>query len=167
GAILERARDLQRQLTDAGETSPDLMHSEVLALDELVRTLLVQGDTKAALAAAERSRDIMAALLAGTDGGDRNPGWRKDLSVTYQRIGEVLLAIGRREEALAAYRMALATLEELAAADPANFDAQRGLSIACHKIGDALVEAGQADEALELYRRSLAIDETLLAANPR
>src|SRR5262249_57367104 len=100
GAILERARDLQRQLADAGETSPDLMHSEVLALDELVKTLLVQGDTKAALAAAERSRDMMAALLARTDGGERNPGWRKDLSVTHERVGDVLLTVGRGEGAV-------------------------------------------------------------------
>src|ERR1043166_7996358 len=61
--ILDRARDLQRQLADTGESTPELRYTEVAALDELVTTLLAQGDSKGALAAGERARDIMQELL--------------------------------------------------------------------------------------------------------
>src|SRR5262249_27709656 len=61
--ILERAQGLQRQLTEAGETTLELRHSEAAALIDLVDIFLALGDTKAALAAAERARSVLANLV--------------------------------------------------------------------------------------------------------
>lgn len=160
--ILERAQALQRQLSDSGETSPELRRSEYAALAELVTTLLAQGDTQAALAAAARGVAIMEALVAG------NPAdaeFQNDLAVSYERIADVMMAQGRREEALASYRKSLAIAEKLAA-DPTNADAQHDLSISYNKVGDVLFELRQHQEALDLYRKSLAIVEKLVAADP-
>ena len=160
--ILERAQALQRQLSDSGETSPELRRSEYAALDELVTTLLAQGDTQAAFAAAARAVAIMEALVA-SDPADA--GFQNDLAVSYERIADVMMAQGRREEALVSYRKSLAIAEKLAA-DPTNADAQHGLSISYNKIGDVLSELRQHQEALDLYRKSLAIVEKLVAADP-
>ena len=46
--------------------------------------------------------------------------WQRDLSVSLRKIGDVLLAQGKLDEALKAYRDSLAIRERLAAADPSN-----------------------------------------------
>ena len=161
--ILDRARGLQKQLTESGETAPALRHSEALTLLDLVDTLLALGDTQAALAAAERARAI-AAELAASDPG--NIDWQRDLSVSHDNVGNVLMAAGRREEALAEYRRSLDIRAAFAAANPGNTGWQRDLSVSHNKIGDVLVAAGRREEALAEYRRSLAIIEKLAAAAP-
>ncbi|MEM7193106.1 MAG: toll/interleukin-1 receptor domain-containing protein, partial [Pseudomonadota bacterium] len=47
--LLDRARELQDELIGSGETRSDLRRSQGSALDEIARTLLSLGDTKAAL----------------------------------------------------------------------------------------------------------------------
>jgi tetratricopeptide (TPR) repeat protein len=47
-----------------------------------------------------------------------NAGWQRDLSVSHDRIGDVLLAQGDLAGALKAYRESLAVAARLAAADP-------------------------------------------------
>ncbi len=63
------------------------------------------------------------------------------------RIGDVLVAQGKLDEALARYRDGLAVCERLAAADPANTEWQRDLSVSFNKIGDVLRAQGKLDEA--------------------
>jgi tetratricopeptide (TPR) repeat protein len=77
----------------------------------------------------------------------------------------VLVAQGKRDEALKAYRDSLAIRERLAAADRSNSVWQRGLSVSYEKVGDVLVAQGKRDEALKAYRDSLAIRERLAAAD--
>src|SRR5262249_54439605 len=113
--ILDRAESLQRQLADAREITPDLRRSESVALNELVEAFVAQGDVARALAAAERSRVIMTELVAANPD---NAKWQRDLSISHDRLGEVLLLAGRREEALAAHRQSFAIRERLTRADP-------------------------------------------------
>ena len=49
-----------------------------------------------------------------------NTGWQRDLSVSHERIGDVLVAQGDGPGALAAYRRGSPSREALAARDPAN-----------------------------------------------
>jgi eukaryotic-like serine/threonine-protein kinase len=77
--ILERVQELQRQLAQAGETTPDLQRLEAVALDELYSTFLAQGDSKAALAVAERQRDILAALVKAFP---NEPRLQRELAIT-------------------------------------------------------------------------------------
>ena len=60
----------------------------------------------------------------------RDPGntrWHRNLSVSHDRIGDVLVAQGEREQALAAYRTGLGISQTLARRDPANTQWQRDL----------------------------------------
>ena len=97
-----------------------------MALTDLVETLLALGDTKAALAAAERAQAIMAGLAASDPG---NAGWQHDVSVSLDKVGDVRLAVGDRAGALSAYEESLAIMRKLAASDPGNAGWQRDVSV--------------------------------------
>jgi hypothetical protein len=60
----------------------------------------------------------------------------RDLLV-HDRMGDVLMAAGRREEALAEYRESVAIREKLAAADPGNARWQRDLSVSLFRLAGA------------------------------
>ena len=85
--------------------------------------------------------------LAAADPG--NAGWQRDLSVSYDRVGDVLVAQGNLPEALKTFREGLAISERLAAADPGNAGWQRDLSVSNNKVGDVLVAQGNLPEALK------------------
>ncbi len=161
--ILDSARELQRQLAESGEVSPELRRTEAVALMDLVETLQALGDVPAALASAERARDIIQDLL---DSEPDNLGYQRDLSISMEGMGDVLMASGRRDQALEEYRKSLAITERIARAAPDNTTWQRDLSIGYNKIGDFLVTAGKTDEALDEYRKALAIRERLVIDDP-
>ena len=161
--ILDRARGLQRQLVESGEVAPDLLRSEALGLTELAFTLSLQGDIKAALAAAERARDIMSALLARRP---NEPHWWHDHGVNYLRIGDIKLAAGARSEAMDSYRDGVAIFEKLAAAEPDTALWQRSLITGQNKIAFVLEASGRAEEALAIESKSFGVIERLAAAKP-
>ncbi len=76
---------------------------------------------------AYRDSLAIAERLAKADPG--NAGWQRDLSVSYNKVGDVLVAQGNLPEALTAYRDGLAISERLAKADPGNAGWQRDLSV--------------------------------------
>jgi hypothetical protein len=59
---------LQEQLTKSGELTPELRYSKSAALNESSRVRKVAGDTAAALADAQQSKQIMEELVAGDPG---------------------------------------------------------------------------------------------------
>ena len=95
------------------------------------------------------------------DPGDA--AWQRNLSVSYDRIGDAEMARGDRDAALGTYRGGLAIAQRLAALDPGNAGWQRGLSVSHDRIGDAEMARGDRDAALEAYRAGLAIRERLAA----
>jgi conflict system STAND superfamily ATPase len=82
-SILDRARELQKQLLASGELTPDLARSEAAALAELATTLRVQGDIEKGLLLADQCRMITETLAA------RDPTNRK-LQLDVARCGLVL-----------------------------------------------------------------------------
>ncbi|HNF63933.1 MAG TPA: tetratricopeptide repeat protein, partial [Rhodocyclaceae bacterium] len=117
-----------------------------------------QGDGPAALTA-YRAGLAIRETLARRD--PANTQWQRDLSVSHERIGDVLRAQGDGPAALDAYRAGLAIAETLARRDPANTQWQHDLSVSHTKIGDVLVAQGDGPAALKAYRKSLTIAETL------
>ncbi len=57
------------------------------------------------------------------------PSWQRDLSVSFEKIGDVQSAKGDLDGALKAYQDSLAIAEKLAAQDPGNAGWQRDLSV--------------------------------------
>ena len=120
------------------------------------------GDLPEALSA-YRASLLIRERLAASDGS--NAGWQRDLSVSQNKIGDVLSAQGRLDEALSAYRACLLIFERLAASDGSNAGWQRDLSVSQNKIGDVLSAQGRLDEALSAYRACLLIFERLAASD--
>ena len=125
--------------------------------------LLSQGDRDGALAA-YRAALAIAETLARRD--PANTEWQRDLSVSHDRIGDVLRSQGDRDGALTAYRAALAIAETLARRDLANTEWQRDLSVSHDRIGDVLFSQGDRNRALTAYRTALAVRETLTRRDP-
>jgi tetratricopeptide (TPR) repeat protein len=161
--ILDRALRLQDQLLGGGETSPVLRRSEAEALIETSNTLLTLGDTQGALATATQARDIFRDLAASrADAAD----FQRELSITDERIGDVLVIQGQLDAALAAYRDSFGLRKRLALEDPRNNKWQRDLSVSDNKIGDVLVAKGQLDDALAAYEDGRTIREALALKHP-
>jgi tetratricopeptide (TPR) repeat protein len=79
------------------------------------------------------------------------------VSASLDRIGDVLLAKGKTEEALAAWRRGLEIAEAAAEAHPERTGWQRDLAASCHKVGTLEAQNGHADAAREHLERGRAI----------
>ena len=98
--------------------------------------LVAQGDLAGALEVLPRQpRDRRP--LAASDPG--NAGWQRDLSVSLNKVGDVLVAQGDLAGALKSYRDGLAIADRLAKSDPGNAGWQRDLSVSLNKVGEVLV----------------------------
>jgi tetratricopeptide (TPR) repeat protein len=90
------------------------------------------GDLNTAMRSCRRGLARAAARLrAIADDSDA----QRDLSVSHDKIGGVLVAQGDGPEALAAYRKGLAIAEALAGRDPANTQWQTDVVVLCAKLG--------------------------------
>ena len=90
-----------------------------------------------------------------------NAGFKRDLSVTCDRIGDMHVENGRLDAALESYRQSLEIAEALAKRDPQNPVWQHDLSVSHDRIGDILDKKGDREEALESFRKGLAIAKAL------
>jgi tetratricopeptide (TPR) repeat protein len=161
--ILDRAQDLQKTLAESGQTTRALRLSEASALKELVLVFLAQGDTNAAIAAADRSHAIIQSLVP--DGPNVDPDAKWVLVNSYKTMGQALAAGGRREAALEASRQGVAiarTLVERKPNDPNELD----LAVLHQVIGDVLLASEKRKEGLDEYRISATIFETMVVADP-
>ena len=107
--ILERVQELQRQLAQVGERTPDLLRLEAAALDELGSLYLDQGDAKSALASSERAVGILQAMVKADSA---NAGLWRELAVALNKTGDVWIALGDGEGALKPFEAALAIVTQ-------------------------------------------------------
>ena len=79
------------------------------------------------------------------------PSGQRDLSVSYNKLGDVQRQQGDTAGALAAYEQGLGNRDKLAAANPQDAQGQRDLSISYEKLGDVKRQQGDAAGALAAY----------------
>ena len=103
----------------------------------------------------------LAEKLAITD--PSNLDRQRDLSISYDKIGDLQNAEGKRAEALKSYQDGLEIAKRLAALDKANTEWQRDLSVSYNKIGDLQNAEGKRAEALKSYQDGLEIAKRLAA----
>src|SRR4029077_6939056 len=90
------------------------------------------------------------------------PRSQHDLSVSYNKIGDVQSAQGDLPSALSSYKQGLEIAQKLAARDPANTGWQRDLSVSYIKIGDVQTQ-GDLPSALSSYKQGLQVAQKLAA----
>ena len=86
-----------------------------------------------------------------------NAVWQRDLSLSYSRVGDALMAQGNLAEALKSYQEGLAVADRLAKFDPENPSWQRDLAIGQGRVAIVLAEQGHAPRALDMFRQGRAI----------
>ena len=92
---------------------------------------VAQGDLPAALTSYQASLAIWE-RLAKSD--PANAGWQRDLSVSYEKVGNVQVAQGL-PEALTSYQASLAIADRLAKSDPGNAGCQNDPSVSYDRVG--------------------------------
>ena len=92
--------------------------------------------------------------------------YQRDLSVSYERMGDLLRALGQGEQAKTFYEKSLRIRERLAADEPNRAHYQRDLSFSYNKLGDLLRALGQGEQAKTFYEKSLRVRERLAADEP-
>jgi tetratricopeptide (TPR) repeat protein len=107
-----------------------------------------------------------AKAFRNAEAAARRQGNERDVSVSYERIGDVQVAQGDLTAALNSYQDSLGIRERLAASDPGNAGWQRDVSVSYNKIGDVQVAQGDLTAALKSYSDSLAIAERLAQSDP-
>ncbi len=161
--ILDRARALQEQLIKSGQVTPELKHSEDVALTEMADSLLAIGDTAGALSAAQQAQRIDADLVAADPS---NVDWLRALEVSDETVGDVQVAMGDLAAALKSYQANLTIARRLAQSYPANRILQRDLAVAHNRIGSVQMAQGDLAGALKSSQDGLAISRGLAQSNP-
>jgi tetratricopeptide (TPR) repeat protein len=123
-----------------------------------------QGDLPSALSSYKQGLEI-AQKLAARD--PANTEWQRDLSVSYDRIGDVQRAQGDLPSALSSYKQGLEIREKLAARDPANAQWKTDLVISLWELASILEQQGtpQKREAGVNYQRALELLRALAVEN--
>lgn len=114
------------------------------------------GDPKDAL---ESYRRGLLHVEATARGLPNDTARQRTLATAYNRIGRLLSALGRDDEARAYYDQARALLERLVASRPDDVELQRDLTFNVQQIAYQHRVAGRLAEALEIYRKVLVLLE--------
>jgi tetratricopeptide (TPR) repeat protein len=88
------------------------------------------------------------------------------LAVSYNKIGDVLLAQGSFPEALKLYQAALAIAERLAKSNPGNAGWQSDLSVSYLNLAAAFGKTGDKAKTLEMLRQGREIMARLTSQSP-
>ncbi len=111
------------------------------------------------LAAAEKSYRALI-QLAGKGANEHQIFWAGT------GLGDIAVARGDLNAALASYDEARSEMERLAKSDPGNTDWQRDLSVSYARVGDVQVAQGNLAGALKSYSDDLAIADRLATSDP-
>ena len=112
------------------------------------------------------SSDALGTREKLAEADPKNNQAQRDLSISYERLGDVNHQADQLDQASEYCRKALAIREKLAEADPSNSQTQRDLSISYERLGDVSHQAGQVVQAREYFQRALDIHERLAKADP-
>ena len=145
------------------ETLPGGHPAFAAVADEEAKAHLALGFTDQALARYEELRKVHEQQAQAEP---ERADYQRDLSVSYERVGDLYSALGQGEQARQAYLKSLAIRERLAQAEPDRADYQRDLSVSYNKVGDLYSALGQGEQARQAYLKSLAIRERLAQAEP-
>ena len=110
------------------------------------------------IAEAGTAYDTAAALAtqqAKADPG--NAGWRRDFSVSHDKVGDVLVAQGKLPDALTRFEAGLDIAEKLAGADPGNAGWQADPAATSGKLGGILKIMDQPERALAMFEKGRAL----------
>ena len=106
----------------------------------------------------------MSESLTRSDPADSQA--RRDLSVYYNKLGDLAQLAGDSSKALDYYQKDLGVSLALAESDSNDSQARRDLSISYDRLGNVSLKAGEMTKALDYYQKGLGVREKLASADP-
>jgi uncharacterized caspase-like protein len=158
----QQSLSIKQQLANAEPDSAYLLRDLTITYDEIGDLARTAGQLDSAQTAFEESLRIRLALAENKPDPER----QRAVSVSHERIGDVLRERGDPAGALVAYNKSQAIAEELVRRDPNDTDLKRELSISYAKAGNALSDQKSWSPALASYQQALAIARELAATDP-
>ena len=89
---------------------------------------------------------------------------QRDLSISFNKLGDVYLTLGRTEDALKQYQDGLKISRQLATDDPKDAQKQRDLMLSSYKLGMVAKELGSYTAAIKRFHQGVAILDELIEA---
>jgi tetratricopeptide (TPR) repeat protein len=167
--LLEAVRKTFDRLAKVDPGNARWQRALSVSLDCLGNAQMAQGNLSEALSSYRQSQAISERLAKAYKGYSE---WQRyarsvsSMSISQEKIGDILRAQGNLTEALSSYRQSRGIFEFLAEADPANAGWQHHLSVSLYRIGDVLRDQGNLAEALSSYKQSRDIAERPANADP-
>jgi uncharacterized caspase-like protein len=123
-----------------------------------------QGHLAEALQYFSSAKDMAEQQLAKAN---EDPEWRRNLSVSYNRIGHLHFLQGAYGLAAQDFQQSLVILRRLVQENPNNTIWQSDLAFTYTRAAATLASHGDLEEPLPLFQRSVTISERLVAADPK
>jgi tetratricopeptide (TPR) repeat protein len=158
--ILEQAERAIGELASRTENDPEVRRSQGYMFNLFSGTYLRLGGTDLALDYARKAADMLRDLVArDPDNLDK----QRDLSISLDRVGEVLKEQGEIGAALDAYRESLAIRRALVSKNPGDTLLAHDLFVSLISLADGERVAGDLAAALGLYSEAFDIITALVA----
>jgi tetratricopeptide (TPR) repeat protein len=159
--IVEAAENISHRMVALSPDAAQLHLHKALVLIDFARIQREFGSSELERTRASQADSLLKGLAAKRLG---DPAWQRDVSVAHSKLGDLLQAQNRLEEAYAHYDASRAILEGHAANSSAA--SKRALATSFMKMGDVDIARGSLNEALVNYDASLAIMDRLARRRP-
>ncbi|MGH8887448.1 MAG: tetratricopeptide repeat protein [Egibacteraceae bacterium] len=116
--------------------------------------------------AISRYQELVECYEERADAEPDRADYQRDLSVSYNKLGDLMVAVGRGDEASRLYQQSLDIARRLADAEPDRADYQRDLSVSYNKLGALAVGQGDPAAAREYLSQDLTIARKLAVRDP-
>ena len=146
--------------SQAAEIEPENALNWILKGDMAIQL----GDLTEARTAYKFAEELLRKTIRNTP---NNPALQRDLSVSFNKLGDVQKAQGDLPGAQQRYEQGLEIAQRLAARDPQNSQWQRDLSVSFNKLGDVQKAQGDLPGAQQRYEQDLEIAQRLAARDPQ
>jgi len=95
-----------------------------------------------------------------------NTQFRRDVSISYNKLGDVQMNLGDTAQALGYYEKALAVAEGVVRLDPVDTQFRSDVSSTYNRLGDVQMKLGDTAQALGFYGKALEVREELVQLDP-
>jgi len=161
--VLTRVQEAVDRLAKSDVGDIGLQRIRAAMLTNFGDTYLAAGDGAAALSAHKEALGIFRGLISREPENDK---WRRDASVSMNKVGDARLRTGDAVGALRSYEDSLALRRTFADENPGDVLATRDVTESLNNVGDMKARAGDLEGALTAFQESQTIRRRLAEAIP-
>ncbi len=145
----QKAIEMLEDLVARDPSNIDFRRSLAICLERAGNLHLQEQNYDRALAVFQNSHALKLAIA------DEDPRGQRNVSFSYNKLGDVYRKMDRRDEAYDMYIASLEIRKHLARAQPDSDELQRAYTVSLGRVADVLVELDRPEEAVERYELSL------------